>query len=254
MKLEGYVVGLFPYPVKSMQGNAVAQIRITEQGLHGDRLWAVQDVETGLIVTAKKQKDWGALLECRAWYEPNADGDPVLWLSIPGVGNMPEDVPAMSEALSKYLDRDVRLVNHLLEGGGEQKTVQGHSVPGFSFADAKPVHLITTKTLESLQAEYPGSDFDPRRFRPNILIDTAQARLPYPENLWVGRRMVIGEAVLEVVAKTQRCVMTSLPQGELPNDLDILRASTRQNNRHAGVYLKVHRAGIVAVHNPVIVV
>ena len=167
---------------------------------------------------------------------------------------MPEDVPAMSKALSKYLGREVLLVDRLLYRAGEQQTVLQAPVPEFSFADAKPVHLITTKTLESLQDEYPDSDFDPRRFRPNILVDTAQAKLLYPENLWVGRRMIIGGAVLEVVAKTQRCVMTSLPQGELPNDLDILRASTKQNNRHAGVYAKVHRAGIVAVHNPVIVV
>lgn len=41
-----------------------------------------------------------------------------------------------------------------------------------TFVDAFPVHLIMRRTLESLARLAPGSDWDPRRFRANLLLDT----------------------------------------------------------------------------------
>jgi uncharacterized protein YcbX len=66
------------------------------------------------------------------------------------------------------------------------------------------------------------------------------------ENLWVGKKLTIGEEiVLRVIAPCTRCVMITLPQGDLPKDLGILRTVAKYNQVHAGVYASVERAGIV---------
>ena len=55
--------------------------------------------------------------------------------------------------------------------------------------DLAPVHLVTTSSLEELTRLRPGSTFVPRRFRPNLMIETGQRFL---ENAWSARRSVSG--------------------------------------------------------------
>jgi uncharacterized protein YcbX len=50
----GTIVELWRYPVKSMLGTTVNGILITERGALGDRAWALRDVESGRIASAKK--------------------------------------------------------------------------------------------------------------------------------------------------------------------------------------------------------
>jgi uncharacterized protein YcbX len=64
------------------------------------------------------------------------------------------------------------------------------------------------------------------------------------ENLWIGKKLTIGEdIVLRVTGPCTRCVMTTLPQGDLPKDLGILRTTARYNHVNAGVYAPVLHGG-----------
>jgi hypothetical protein len=68
------------------------------------------------------------------------------------------------------------------------------------------------------------------------------------ENLWVNKKITIsgGEdnnIVLKVISRCTRCVMITLPQGDLPNDLGILRTVAKYNQVTAGVYASVHQGG-----------
>ena len=49
--------------------------------------------------------------------------------------------------------------------------------------------------------------------------------------------------VLKVTSPYTRCVMITLPQGDLPNDLGILRTVAKYNQVTAGVYASVHQGG-----------
>ncbi len=118
------------------------------------------------------------------------------------------------------------------------------------FHDAFPVSMLTTSTLARLQALRPGSRFDERRFRMNVVVETSEDG--FVENEWIGRSLQIGEAVrLTIVLSDPRCVMTTLAQGDLPKDTEILRTLARHNalevagDRHpcAGVYAVVDAAG-----------
>ncbi|MEE2766437.1 MAG: MOSC domain-containing protein, partial [Pseudomonadota bacterium] len=53
------------------------------------------------------------------------------------------------------------------------------------------------------------------------------------------------EVVLNVTEPCPRCVMTTLPQGDLPRDTGILRTAAQNNNAHVGVYAEVVQGGTV---------
>jgi uncharacterized protein len=84
--------------------------------------------------------------------------------------------------------------------------------------------------------------FEVRRFRPNIVVESAskEKKNDFIENSWV----VIGkDIVLNITAPCTRCVMITLPQGDLPQNLGILSTVARHNQVHAGVYASVERGG-----------
>jgi len=95
-----------------------------------------------------------------------------------------------------------------------------------------------------LRELYPQGRFEVRRFRPNIVVRLGSDEKSFAENAWVGRTLSIGDEVaLNVTAPCGRCVMTTLPQGDLPADPGILRAAARHNRVNVGVYTAVIRVG-----------
>src|SRR3989442_1100595 len=67
-QLIGSVVSLWRYPVKSMMGEELNAAEVTKFGLLGDRAYAVLDVETGKVASAKNPKKWPNLFSFRAAY------------------------------------------------------------------------------------------------------------------------------------------------------------------------------------------
>ncbi|MCU1263588.1 MAG: domain containing protein, partial [Bryobacterales bacterium] len=68
----------------------------------------------------------------------------------------------------------------------------------------------------------------------------------FVENAWIGRILAIGDTVrLSITGPCPRCVMTTLPQGDLPQDTGILRAAARHNHANVGVYASVLQGGMV---------
>jgi uncharacterized protein YcbX len=66
------------------------------------------------------------------------------------------------------------------------------------------------------------------------------------ESDWVDRTLAIGDEVrLKVTGPCARCVMTTLPQGDLPRDPGILRAAAQHNEANVGVYAEVKQGGLV---------
>jgi uncharacterized protein YcbX len=131
-------------------------------------------------------------------------------------------------------------------------------VPPGSFLDLFPVSVLTTSTLAELQALRPKSRFDERRFRMNVVVDTAEDG--FVENGWTGRSLQLGATVrLMVFLPDPRCVMITRAQDDLPKDNEILRTLVQHNRLDvagglypcAGVYAVVEAAGTIRAGDPV---
>jgi MOSC domain-containing protein len=83
--------------------------------------------------------------------------------------------------------------------------------------------LLTTSTLAKLRETYPEGRWYARRFRPNIVVEAGDGE-GYVEDDWIGKKIALGDEVhAQMIDTMSRCVMTTLPQGDLPNDPAILR-------------------------------
>jgi hypothetical protein len=106
--------------------------------------------------------------------------------------------------------------------------------------------VLTTATIDRLRSLYPEGRFEVRRFRPNIVVETASGDRDFVENAWIGHLLAIGDAVrLSITGLCSRCVMTTLPQGDLPKDNGVLRTAAQHNRANVGVYASVVQGGRV---------
>jgi len=128
----------------------------------------------------------------------------------------------------------------------QSHTVKSLPTRGTRFFDLATIHVLTTATINRLRALYPQGQFEVRRFRPNIVVRPENDDAEFVESTWVGRELRIGDdVVLAITDHCPRCVMTTLPQGDLPKDSGILRTAARHNEVHVGVYGEVRRTGRV---------
>ena len=133
-----------------------------------------------------------------------------------------------------------------IDGLAQRDKITDETMPSRTFFDVAAIHLLTTSTINRLRELYPEGRFEVRRFRPNIVIESASEEKDFIENYWIGKKITVGEdIVLRVTGACTRCVMTTLPQGDLPRDLGILRTVARYNQVNAGVYASVHRSGTI---------
>src|SRR5438132_2016184 len=257
----GSVVSLWRYPVKSMMGEELNATEVTERGLLGDRAYALVDNSDGKAATAKNPRKWPHLFDFRATLvEPAraAAKVPPVRIALPDGTTVTSDQGDLDQILSKALNREVTLgavrrgpVNAEeywpdMEGLDHRETVTDFTLPEETFFDCAMVHLLTTATLDRLRELYPQGRFEVRRFRPNIVVAPASGEKTFVENAWVGQTLAIGDEVrLSVTGPCGRCVMTTLAQGDLPKDPEILRTAAQHNHVHVGVYAAVVRGGTI---------
>jgi uncharacterized protein YcbX len=291
----GVVAALARFPVKSMLGEDLAEVPVTEHGILGDRAYALIDIETGKVASAKSPRRWSGLLDCRATFTepPAAAGDaaPPVQIELPDGTTVRSDAADVDTVLTEHFGRAVTLATAAPEdftidqyhpdldglgpAGHRDTSVEQRlgaaffaevglpsAVPVGSFLDLFPVSVLTTSTLEALHHVRPESSFDPRRFRMNLVVETHDGG--FVENGWLGREIAVGAEVrLVVFLPDPRCVMTTLAQGDLPRDNEVLRTVTLHNRLDvggagsypcAGVYAVVGTAGTVRRGDPVLIV
>jgi len=246
MTIVGSVDSVCRYPVKSMAGERLEQAAINPGGLVGDRQWALRDTETGKLVSAKRPSRWGAILECRAWY---ANGG-ITHVELPSGEEFEMQDPAAAAALSDLFGREVTVerFREPTQGSYESDwpTIEGMVLSGQrgvefptnvggdhtdGFVDVSPIHVTTTSGMRTLREANPLLAVDDRRFRPTIVIDTANAA-GFVENEWSGRDVEIGDVVISVDRPTFRCMMAAAAQNDLPHQTDVLKTLARINGDH----------------------
>jgi len=278
-----HVVEIRRCPVKSMQGEMPVEVTLDATGVVGDRAYALVDADTSAVASAKDPRRWAGLLGFAARFsaEPGA-GQPVT-ITLPGGAEVSSSQADVDARLSAAVGRGVTLspvpaagavydevwpdVDGLapadflasLKSGqtSDGETVSANAVgmlaPG-TFQDVAPVTVLTTASLRAAQQHHPEGDWDPRRFRMTVLLDTDGDS--FVENDWVGFTLTIGAVRLSVFAPTPRCVMTTLAQPGLGVDREVLRTIARHNRAEfagvgvfacLGAYANVELAGTIRV-------
>ncbi|MDY7105216.1 MAG: MOSC domain-containing protein [Actinomycetota bacterium] len=248
----GTVAWISIAPVKSLALVALDRAELTLQGVPGDRAYGLVDDEDRLF----NGKRCGELSAIR----PVIDGGSTLALHLPDgavvsgaielgaavvadVFGRPSPARTVegpwSDALSTYAGRPVRLVR---------------------FDDPAPdrgatVSILSSAALDGLAEAAGAESIDPRRFRMTFGVDEIAA---HAEDDWVGRRVRIGGAVVEVVGHVGRCAVTNLDPDTGLRDLGtlgLLRVTRRSvdatENLPFGVWGRVVTAGPVALGDPV---
>jgi uncharacterized protein len=259
---SGSVLSIWRYPIKSMIGEELSASDVTERGLLGDRAYALVDVETGKVVSAKNPRKWGNMFDFRAVLVNTPqppESIPAARITFPDGTTATTDHADAEQRLSAKLGRPVRLASSVpdaprIEGywpdygwlSSPDQVFEVKLPPGTFFDDAV-VHIVTTATLDQLHSLSPQSRFEVARFRPNIVIQVTEGNDGFVENGWVGRTLAIGSDVrLEIATPCPRCVMTTLPQGDLPKDPSVLRTIVQHNQGNVGVLATVIKGGRVA--------
>lgn len=219
------VLRLTRFPVKSMLGEDLDEVEVQERGMTGDRLWAVTypDGKLGSGKNSTRFRRTDGLLHFAA---RAGDGGARPHVTVPGGDPLRDDAH-----LAELLGVPVKLsreadVDHFDDG---------------------PISLATTASLRALGGLLGDAEpVDVRRFRKNIVLDTAE---PWIEEQWVGRVLAIGEHLrLRVAMALPRCVMTTMAQGEdLPADNRILKTVTRERDQCFGIVAEVVTPGTIRV-------
>jgi uncharacterized protein YcbX len=273
-QLVGKVATLWRYPVKSMLGEELNAAEVTQRGLLGDRAYALVDTAAGKVASAKHPRKWPNLFDFRASLvdlpRPGAPLPPVR-ITLPDGRVVTSEHSDLNHILSRALNRAVTFATAErsqraadgvasstpamataeaywpdLEGLAYRDTVTEFELPQGTFFDCAVVHVLTTATLERLRELYPAGRFEVRRFRPNVVVETDAGVKDFVEHAWIGRTLAIGDTVrLSITRPCSRCVMTTLPQADLPRDTGILRAAAQYNNAHVGVYAAVVHGGTI---------
>jgi uncharacterized protein YcbX len=265
------VATLWRYPVKSMMGEELNGTEITASGLLGDRAYALVDVETGKVISAKNPKKWPNFFSFRAAFTSPLSKESLqpIWITLPDGTVLRSDQSDINDKLSKYLGhevalqtqspKDAKLEQYWPEYDGEANEISNEAVAGDAaqgtFFDYSPLHLLTTSSMEAMRHHYPEGRFEVRRFRPNVMVDTS-GQEGFVENAWVGKTVKIGSSLcLQITDPCPRCVMPTLAQGDLPQDNGIFKNAIAKNRPlvpfaakelpSVGVYARILRPGWV---------
>jgi MOSC domain-containing protein len=271
----GTVSELWLYPVKSMLGERTRELRVTPLGGLGDRAWALRELDTGRIASAKK---YPRLLEFRARYEvePTAASPGRVRIEAPDGRELFADDEDASQIISAVLGKPLRLESR--PGTDEKTGIDRGSVFGDvpvselqpdwtpetmpdyfqlmsgSFKEIGALFLVTSGSIQHLRALQGGTALvDRRRFRPNVYIDSGTDAGAFVEDSWIGGTLAVGDEVrLDEFQPTLWCVTSTLAQEELPRDLSILRTAAEHHKGCLGVYGSVRSAGLVRVGDTVL--
>ena len=282
----GHVDRIFRFPVKSMTGEEIREgLLMRDGGIRLDRTWAVRNLDAREQQGARKLP---ALLQLSAAFERNGESGEAPIVTFQDGRTLRADSEEASAAVSEFLGRRARLVplrpredaahyrkgrffvdaKEFREEMGVAPTEVGpdlsslplrrvahlgvFATPLGTYFDAYPLHLLTTSSLAYVTEKLGRLALDPRRYRPNLVIDTGEVG-ELLEPGWEGATLRIGRCEIQVEARTIRCAIPGLAQPAHGIDADktVVRTVAKHADRHLGAYATVAQPGTVRVGDPV---
>jgi uncharacterized protein YcbX len=263
-----------------MAGKMLAPSGIDSQGITRDRDLAVRETARRGIQSLKRHPN---LLLCTARYlrDPALGAVGQVRIRLPDGDEVASDRPDIHRRLAQLTGVDVTLeprrpasdtdFYRRYNAGGDQwlkdllatsargpgeplpdcsqlppSIVEFFAMPG-SFHLVTPLHLVTAATLRQLNAWYSASDWDVRRFRPNLVIETEPGLEGLLEQDWIDKRLSIAGVAVACIGTTPRCGAITRAQDVLRCDKGMLRTIAQQADQTVGAYCTMSAPGVVSV-------
>ena len=225
----GKVESLWRYPVKSLIGEKLDVLNIDARGVSGDREYALSNSE-GKFGSGKDTRRFrriDGLFSMSAKSYNNG-----VSIKFPDDKVLTNKDPSINPKLSQTLGQNVTLTK---EGG-------------ISHFDDGAIHIITTSSLSLLRKLLPKSGIDTNRFRPNIVLNSQHL-----DQELIGKTIKIGETLLEITHKTERCRMITIAQPGIENRPEILKSVSKNFGLNFGVYARVISKGAISIRDSVVI-
>ena len=117
-------------------------------------------------------------------------------------------------------------------------------MPAGRYVDSAAVLVLSTASLRTAAQLHSDGVWDPRRFRPNVLIDVEGTG--WLEDEWAGRILSIGAVVLVPLQPCIRCTMVTRAQPGLEADGGVFRTLARHHRGLFGVWCDVLTGGTLS--------
>ena len=238
---------LWRYPIKSLLGERLATLRLVTDGVEGDRMWGIQDLSDGRILTGRREPR--LLFASSRLAAPDL---PIITLpdgqELAGLG--PSSDAALSAWLGKRvtliaaLGRDAARAEYFADATDDSSQAIEWALPKDRFVDLSPVLVLTTAGLRSGVKAYPAGSWDVRRFRPNILIELDGEG--WLEDAWEEHQLNIGPVQLIPRQQCTRCTMVNRAQPGLEKDVNIYKTLYRTHRGKAGMWTRVMQTGSIS--------
>ena len=243
------------YPIKGLSGENIEKIMLEKnQVLPGDREFAfsrshvmydrnnpVYLRKTNFLALVKEEK----LAKLETKFDPktrkltiNLDNKVV----INEILLKEENIKKVETFFQNYLNLGIDNKPKLVQG----IKIQNNDNLTHSFSDIadKAVSIINLNTISEFEKKL-GKKIAPSRFRGNLLIDNGN---PWEEFNWIGKKISVGDCILEVFKKTQRCGATNVNPENAIRDINIPNEiNTHYGHFDLGVYARVIKTGLVSI-------
>lgn len=232
-RIVGHVSALHRFPVKSMAGEQLSSAEVDWQGIEGDRQYGfVRAANTTRFpwLTARQVPEM--VLHHAHFTDPHTPRKSLVMVETPDGAAVPLHDPAFHAHLERAAGEPIRLI----------QVARG-------IYDSMPISIQTTAGHALVEAAH-GAPLDSRRFRINVVIDSALS-----ESDLHGVRLAFGDAeegaVVQVADLIPRCVMTTIDPGTAARQPRVLRTIAQFFGNRYGIYASPARPGPLRIGDPV---
>lgn len=253
------------YPVKSLAGFQVNVWPVDQRGLQYDRKWMLVDTDRQFLSQRRLPKM--ALIKTRIESDAlilSASGQADLRLPLLEVAGEAIEVTvwddrclgigcgsAADEWLSRFLDRDCRLVRQADVDVRKVDPDYAFDTDQTGFSDGFPFLLVSENSLNALNMAMQ-LPLDMNRFRPNLVVAECDS---YAEDTW--RRISINDIVFRLPKPCSRCAIPTIdPETARPGKepLTTLNRLRKWNNKvYFGQNALHDRTGLLSIGQPVVI-
>jgi len=224
------IAQLWRYPVKGMRGQQGNTLTLDATGVAGDRRYAIESSGAPrgkpLLTGAERA---AMLLYTAAVHQGETR------ITTPSG----ETFHIHDPALLQYLQQ-------AMPGNNTFRVVQSAT----PLTDVRPIALLGLGSVQALATERgeAAGEVDPRRFRANILLHTAQ---PFAEDNLAGQTLQLGATTLRINERTPRCRMVTLHPETAHQAPAIMRTLDPHHNGRIGIYATVLQPGPLSIGDTV---